>query len=139
MLPRLIHQDTAGVAPDRNFDKRTITDPLSSRSSKIFRLLLSRRWTILILPPKFCLMSTCKRQEPPSAIDLQLKQLSFTLSFLVINILWRLSYIYIYICKVKFNQSSYWLYSVPNLLVFQHLVTLYLGGFVVRVVSEIEC
>ena len=43
------------------------------------------------------------------------------------------------ICKVKFNQPSYWLYSVPNLLVFQHLVTLYLGGFVVRVISEIEC
>ena len=42
-------------------------------------------------------------------------------------------------CKVEFNQPSNWLYSVPNLLVFQHLVTLYLGGFVVRVVSEIEC
>ena len=28
---------------------------------------------------------------------------------------------------------------MPNLLVFQQLVTLYLGGFVVRVVSEIEC
>ena len=42
-------------------------------------------------------------------------------------------------CKVEFNQPSYWLYSVPNLLVFQQLVTLYLGGFVVRVVSEIEC
>ena len=28
---------------------------------------------------------------------------------------------------------------MPNLLVIQHLVTLYLGGFVVRVVSEIEC
>ena len=42
-------------------------------------------------------------------------------------------------CKVEFNQPSYWLYSVPNLLVFQHLVTLYFGGFVVRVVSEIEC
>ena len=41
-------------------------------------------------------------------------------------------------CKVKFNQSSYWLYSMPNLLVIQHLVTLYLGGFDVRVVSEIE-
>ena len=40
---------------------------------------------------------------------------------------------------VEFNQPSNWLYSVPNLLVFQHLVTLYLGGFVVRVVSEIEC
>ena len=42
-------------------------------------------------------------------------------------------------CKVEFYQPSYWLYSVPNLLVFQHLVTLYLGEFVVRVVSEIEC
>ena len=41
-------------------------------------------------------------------------------------------------CKVEFNQPSCWLYSVPNLLVFQQLVTLYLGGFVVRVVSEIE-
>ena len=28
---------------------------------------------------------------------------------------------------------------MPKLLVFQHLVTLYLGGIVVRVVSEIEC
>ena len=43
------------------------------------------------------------------------------------------------ICKVEFNQPFYWLYSVPNLLVFQHLVTLYLSGFVVRVVSEMEC
>ena len=42
------------------------------------------------------------------------------------------------ICKVEFIQPSNWLYSVPNLLVFQHLVTLYLGRFVVRVVSEIE-
>ena len=42
-------------------------------------------------------------------------------------------------CKVEFNQPSCWLYSVPNLLVFQHLVTLYLGGIVVKVVSEIEC
>ena len=41
-------------------------------------------------------------------------------------------------CKVEFNQLSCWLYSVPNLLIFQHLVTLYLGGIVVRVVSEIE-
>ena len=41
-------------------------------------------------------------------------------------------------CKVEFIQPSNWLYSVPNLLVFQHLVTLYLGGFDVRVVSEIE-
>ena len=32
-------------------------------------------------------------------------------------------------CKVEFNQPSCWLYSVSNLLVFQHLVTLYLGGF----------
>ena len=42
-------------------------------------------------------------------------------------------------CKVEFIQPSCWLYSVPNLLVFQQLVTLYLSGFVVRVVSEIEC
>ena len=40
-------------------------------------------------------------------------------------------------CKVEFNQPSYWLYSVPNLLVFQQLVTLYLGGIFVKVVSEI--
>ena len=49
------------------------------------------------------------------------------------------NYGYRYVCKVQFNQPSCWLYSVPNLLVFQHLVTLYLGGIVVRVVSEIEC
>ena len=42
------------------------------------------------------------------------------------------------LCKVEFIQPSIWLYSVPNLLVIQHLVTLYLGGFDVRVVSEIE-
>ena len=42
------------------------------------------------------------------------------------------------VCKVEFIQPSNWLYSVPNLLVIQHLVTLYLGGFDVRVVSEIE-
>ena len=41
-------------------------------------------------------------------------------------------------CKVEFIQPSNWFYSVPNLLVIQHLVTLYLGGFDVRVVSEIE-
>ena len=40
--------------------------------------------------------------------------------------------------KVEFIQSSNWLYSLSNFLVFQHLVILYLGGFVVRVVSEIE-
>ena len=28
---------------------------------------------------------------------------------------------------------------MPNLLIFQYLVTLYLGGIVVRIVSEIEC
>ena len=48
------------------------------------------------------------------------------------------SVIYIY-CKIEFIQLSNWLYSVPNLLVIQHLVTLYLGEIVVRVVSEIEC
>ena len=42
-------------------------------------------------------------------------------------------------CKVEFYQPFYWVYSMPNLLVFQHLVTLYLGGFVVRVVSEMKC
>ena len=41
-------------------------------------------------------------------------------------------------CKVEFIQPSNWLYSMPNLLVIQHLVTLYLGGFDVRVVSERE-
>ena len=46
---------------------------------------------------------------------------------------------WIFSCKVEFIQPSNWLYFVQNLLVFQHLVTLYLGGFVVRVVSEIEC
>ena len=40
-------------------------------------------------------------------------------------------------CKVEFYQPSCWFYSVPNLLVFQQLVTLYLGGILVRVVSEI--
>ena len=39
-------------------------------------------------------------------------------------------------CKVEFYQPSCWLYSVPSLLVFQQLVTLYLGGNHVRVVSE---
>ena len=42
------------------------------------------------------------------------------------------------LCKVEFIQPSNWLYSVPNLLVIQHLVTPYLGGFDVRVMSEIE-
>ena len=39
-------------------------------------------------------------------------------------------------CKVEFYQLYCWLYSVPNLLVFYQLVTLYLGGNHVRVVSE---
>ena len=39
-------------------------------------------------------------------------------------------------CKVEFNQPSCWLYSVSNLLVIQHLKTLYLGGNHVRVVCE---
>ena len=47
-------------------------------------------------------------------------------------------YVFYGVCKVEFIQPSNWLYSMPNLLVFQHLVTLYLGGLVVRVVSEIE-
>ena len=40
-------------------------------------------------------------------------------------------------CKVEFNQPSCWLYFVPNLLVFQQLVTLHLGGILVKVVGEI--
>ena len=32
------------------------------------------------------------------------------------------------LCKVEFNQPSCCLYSEPNLLVFQQLVALYLGG-----------
>ena len=40
-------------------------------------------------------------------------------------------------CKVEFNQPSCWLYFVPNLLVFQQLVTLHLSGILVRVVGEI--
>ena len=39
-------------------------------------------------------------------------------------------------CKVEFNQPFCWLYSVPNLLVIQHLETLYLGGNYVMVVCE---
>ena len=39
-------------------------------------------------------------------------------------------------CKVKFIQSFCWLYFVPNLLVIQHLETLYLGGNHVRVMCE---
>ena len=39
-------------------------------------------------------------------------------------------------CKVEFNQPSSWLYSVPNLLVFYQLETLYLGENLVRVVCE---
>ena len=39
-------------------------------------------------------------------------------------------------CKVEFNQPSCWLYSVPNLLVIQQLVILYLGGNHVRIVCE---
>ena len=40
-------------------------------------------------------------------------------------------------CKVEFYQPSCWLYSMTNFLVFQQLVTLYLGGVLIRVVSEI--
>ena len=39
-------------------------------------------------------------------------------------------------CKVEFNEPSCWFYSMPNLLVFWKLVTLYLGGNHVRVVCE---
>ena len=37
-------------------------------------------------------------------------------------------------CKVEINQPFCWFYSMPNLLVIQHLETLYLGGIHVRVV-----
>ena len=40
-------------------------------------------------------------------------------------------------CKVEFYQPSCWLHSVPNLFIFQQLVTLYLDEILVRVVSEI--
>ena len=40
-------------------------------------------------------------------------------------------------CKIEFYQQFCWLYFVSNLLVFQQLVILYLGGILVRVVSEI--
>ena len=46
---------------------------------------------------------------------------------------------FVFICKVEFNQPSYWLYFVPNLLVFQQLEALYLGGNHVRVVCVREC
>ena len=39
-------------------------------------------------------------------------------------------------CKVEFIQSCCWLYSMPNLLVIQHLKALYLGGNHVRVLCE---
>ena len=39
-------------------------------------------------------------------------------------------------CKVEFNQPFYWLYSVPILLVIQHLETLYLGRIHVRIMCE---
>ena len=39
-------------------------------------------------------------------------------------------------CKVEFIQSFFWLYSVPNLLVIQHLEILYLDRNYVRVVCE---
>ena len=48
-------------------------------------------------------------------------------------------------CKVEFNQPSCWLYPVLNLLIFQHLLTLYLGGFCCkgsewdRVLNAQEC
>ena len=55
-------------------------------------------------------------------------------------VIWKANWILFWyiICKVEFIQPSNWLYSVPNLLVFQHLVTLYLDEFDVRVVSKIE-
>ena len=49
----------------------------------------------------------------------------------------RVSFMIVWICKVELYQPSCWLYSMTNLIVFQQLVTLYLGGILVRVVSEI--
>ena len=49
----------------------------------------------------------------------------------------RVSFMTVWICKVEFYQPYCWLYYVPNLLVFQQLVTLYLGGILAGVVSEI--
>ena len=39
-------------------------------------------------------------------------------------------------CKVEFIQSFCCLYSMPNILVIQHLETLYLGGNHVTIVCE---
>ena len=39
-------------------------------------------------------------------------------------------------CKVEFIQSFCWLYFMPNLLVIQHLETMFVGGNHVRVVCE---
>ena len=39
-------------------------------------------------------------------------------------------------CEVEFIQSFCWFYSMPNLIVIQHLEILYLGGNHVRVVCE---
>ena len=39
-------------------------------------------------------------------------------------------------CKVEFIQSFCWEYFVPNLLVIQHLETMFVGGNHVRVVCE---
>ena len=38
--------------------------------------------------------------------------------------------------KVEFIRSFCWLYSMPNILVIQHLETLYLGGNHVTIVCE---
>ena len=63
----------------------------------------------------------------------------FTINFITIDQLTSYYQFSYSSCKVEFNQPFCWLYFVPNLLIFQQLVTLYLGGLVVRVVSEIEC
>ena len=70
-------------------------------------------------------------QEPTTTTTTTTKSFRSAVAMAALNG-WRWS------CKVEFIQPSNWLYSVPNLLVIQHLVTLYLGGFDVRVVSEIE-
>ena len=94
----------------------------ASLSVELFSCFLSQSQHLSIARSidwaNFCPLDT-------SSIDRELRNSNFQIWFSV--------------CKVEFNQPFYWLYSVPNLLVFQYLVTLYLGGFVVRAVSKIEC
>ena len=95
---------------------------------------------VLVLPQKCCERLTdwwASQSFDPSCL-FGLSIIQDYLFQLLYRFRHRLLFLYTH-CKVDFNQPSCWFYSVPNLLVFQQLVTLYLGGFVVRVVSEIEC